>query len=34
MTVRVYISREVALNMETVLEFPHFKVKGDSGRIL
>lgn len=33
-TVRIYISRELAENVERAPEFPHFKVKGDSGRIL
>ena len=33
-TVRIYDSRERADSVERASEFPHFKVKGDSGRIL
>ena len=33
-TVRIYVSRELADSVERASEFPHFKVKGDSGRIL
>lgn len=33
-TVRIYVSRELADSVVRASEFPHFKVKGDSGRIL
>lgn len=33
-TVRIYVSRELADSVARASEFPHFKVKGDSGRIL
>lgn len=33
-TVRIYVSRELETVWRRASEFPHFKVKGDSGRIL
>lgn len=31
---RMYLSRELAESVVRALDFKHFKVKGDSGRIL